>query len=319
MSYRRRVIGVAALCVPLLVGCVPPTGPGGRPLPRNCVRSNGVVRCTFAYNGKDGSDGSPQQFVVPSGVDSVAVDAFGAQGGNGGGLGGNAGGTFSAAPGTVLHIRVGGSPTSTAGGYNGGGAGDPAGGGASDVRIGGTSLADRVVVAGGGGGEGRLEVALGPPTPFQLSFAGGLGGGASGGDGDCALPPPVFTMEPGCGTGGTPATGGNAGPSSCHNMTQSALVDAKAGASGAGGAGADITCSVSSTNGDITFVVQGAGGGGGWFGGGGAGALGSEIPAGFMVGAAGGGSGYVSPSATAPVNEPGVQTANGTVFVSYHE
>ena len=48
------------------------------------------------------------------------------------------------------------------GGFNGGGDGAPSarnlgggGGGASDIRIGGTTLADRVLVAGGGGGETR--------------------------------------------------------------------------------------------------------------------------------------------------------------------
>ena len=47
-----------------------------------------------------------------------------------------------------------------AGGFNGGGSADGSGGfgggGASDIRIGGTALTDRVLVAGGGGGAARL-------------------------------------------------------------------------------------------------------------------------------------------------------------------
>jgi hypothetical protein len=153
---------------------VPPTDPGGPKLPGNCVKNGTTVRCTFAYNGKDGTDGEPQQFVVPAGVHSVTIDAYGAQGGGTGdfvvdgfsfqlgGFGGHARGTFTVADGTVLHIRVGGSPPDgsgahsnvESGGYNGGGSGYIGGGGASDVRIGGNALANRVVVAGGGGGHG---------------------------------------------------------------------------------------------------------------------------------------------------------------------
>jgi hypothetical protein len=295
------------------------------------VKTDRTVRCTFAYNGKDGADGEPQQFVVPAGVHSVTIDAYGAQGGslgappnNLGGLGGHASGTFTVAAGTVLRIRVGGSPTSTAGGYNGGadgaGVGDDrpagAGGGASDVRIGGTALADRVLVAGGGGGEGLFDFML-SADQVRVLLPGGAGSGATGGDGDCVLPRTFGQTLPGCGGGGTPSAGGTAGPSSCDDLTQVALVDADAGAIGAGGAGGAVTCSASGTSGDLTFELRGAGGGGGWFGGGGAGADGNALESGVAVTAGGGGSGYVSPSATSPVNEAGVQSANGTVFVSY--
>src|SRR5215831_18420489 len=159
MKYRSVAFAGAAIAL-ALAGCVPPTKPGGPRLPGNCVNTGTPVRCTFAYNGKDGSDGEPQQFVVPAGVHSVTLDAFGAQGGGGGGLGGHARGTFTVADGTVLHIRVGGMPTDGAtGGFNGGGNGTPGGGGASDVRIGGDTLANRVVVAGGGGATGLFRFA----------------------------------------------------------------------------------------------------------------------------------------------------------------
>ena len=74
-------------------------------------------------------------------------------------------GTMKIEEGTILYVYVGGSGTngtggSQAGGFNGGGngyaagSGDSASGGAgaTDIRVGGTSLNDRVIVGGGGGG-----------------------------------------------------------------------------------------------------------------------------------------------------------------------
>lgn len=74
-------------------------------------------------------------------------------------------GTMYIEEGTVLYVYVGGSGVkgyngAKAGGFNGGGAGysasgadDASGGaGATDIRVGGTSLDDRVIVGGGGGG-----------------------------------------------------------------------------------------------------------------------------------------------------------------------
>jgi hypothetical protein len=105
------------------------------------------------------------------------VDMSGAASGGGGiangvpGFGARVHSYFNVVPGTVLHMTVGcqgfgcsasnlASSTFVVGGYNGGGAsyglggyrGATSGGGASDIRIGGLSLTDRVVVTGGGGG-----------------------------------------------------------------------------------------------------------------------------------------------------------------------
>jgi hypothetical protein len=315
MRYRPVALLGAAIALALaLTGCVPPTGPGGPTLPGNCVKTGPTVRCTFAYNGKDGSDGEPQRFVVPANVHTVTIDAYGAQGGGTGGLGGHARGTFSVVSSTVMHIRVGGTPTDgVSGGFNGGGAGSPGGGGGSDVRIGGDLVSNRVVVAGGGGGEGILQFANGASI-ITFPLNGGSGGGANGGDGGCSLPPPATIVLNQCGAGGTPTTGGSFGSSGCQGVLHLVgLSDATNGASGNGGVGAFIQCQVSTIQAD----VHGAGGGGGWFGGGGAGASPSEIPAGEVIGGAGGGSEFVSPSASSPVNEAGMQSANGTVFVSY--
>jgi hypothetical protein len=288
------------------------------------VKRDATVQCTFAYNGKDGTDGSPQSFVVPPGVHSVTIDAFGALGGGeGGGRGGHARGTFSIADGTVLHIRVGGTPGAELGGYNGGGnggaspgstpgdGGAPAGGGGSDVRIGGNTLADRVIVAGGGGGAGVFNES--PQTLVDLG--GGAGGGAAGQDGTCLLGIPYFLQSAACGHGGASSTGGAVGTSHCENdFVLSNLVAATPGTAGDGGAGASMTCIYFNT---ASISANGAGGGGGWFGGGGGGGDLNGTPLSAVDGGGGGGSSFVSSSATAVVNETGVGGGNGTVFISY--
>src|SRR5581483_1447600 len=130
--------------------------------------------------------GALQTWTVPCGIDSVIIDMAGAQGGNNGvdsgGLGGRVQCVYHTTAGTVFNIYVGsqGAPgaSAAAGGYNGGGnAGvstggstGSGGGGATDIRIGGTALANRVIVAGGGGGDNNDK-----PGP-------GNGGDTIGGD-----------------------------------------------------------------------------------------------------------------------------------------
>ena len=118
---------------------------------------------TFLYTG------SQQTFTVPAGLLSVMVDVQGAQGGTYNsvdGVGGNGGrvvGNLSVIPGQLLYLFVGGqgtwnSLTPYGAGWNGGGAGGYSsnygggGGGASDIRVGGSNLGNRVIVAAGGGG-----------------------------------------------------------------------------------------------------------------------------------------------------------------------
>ena len=86
----------------------------------------------------------------------ITFEVSGAQGDINGGRGAVIQATTSLASGSTVTVKVGGTK-----GYNGGGAagkgshGAPGtGGGASDVRIGGTSLTNRVLVAAGGGGRG---------------------------------------------------------------------------------------------------------------------------------------------------------------------
>ena len=145
----------------------------------NCGSAHGSQ--TFSYTG------STQTFTVPACVFSLQLEAWGAQGGNAGsggytgGRGGYAFGTINVSPGDVIYVNVGGkgmdgttsSGYYTTGGFNGGGTGvseGGGGGGGSDVRVGGTALANRVLVAGGGGGA------------YSMSWAdnGGYGGGLTG-------------------------------------------------------------------------------------------------------------------------------------------
>ena len=192
---------------------------------------------TFSYTG------SMQTWTVPAGVTSVTFTADGAAGagssagyGNGG-LGGRVQGTLNVTPGQVLNIYVGGAGSGATGGYNGGGSGPTSyptwgggGGGATDIRIGGTALADRVLVAAGGGGAGYN---CGGSTNH-----GGGGGGTTG------------------------ITGWQ-----CNSQTSYVGVGATQAAGGAnlGGLGTAGTLG----QGGNGYYIYGGGGGGGYYGGGG--------------------------------------------------
>jgi hypothetical protein len=186
---------------------------------------------TFAYTG------GVQTYTVPAGITSLSVDMAGAAGGSSyiaaGGMGGRLQATLAVTPGQVLTIYVGGAGT-TAGGYNGGGSAPydyGTGGGASDIRTGGTALANRVLVAGGGGGAG------------DSGGTGGAGGGTTAGAGS------NDSYGGTGGSGGTSSAGGNGGPASNG---------APAGSTGTSGTGG-------------TGSTYAGGGGGGYFGGGGGG------------------------------------------------
>lgn len=144
-------------------------------------------------------------FLVPPGTYKYRVIASGAGGGsseNGppnGALGGKGGlvtAEIDVTPNTFLQINIGGPGkislglTAGTGGVNGGGYGQAinsvdyfgsgaGGGGATDIRTGGFSLSERIVVAGGGGGAAyNLRNAGG-----VIALQGGDGGGLSGNNG----------------------------------------------------------------------------------------------------------------------------------------
>ncbi len=183
-----------------------------------------------------------QTWIVPQGINTVHIDAYGAQGGSvAGGKGGRVQSDLVVTPGAKLSIYVGSQPTSSEAGYNGGGKGCGngfGGGGATDIRIGGTGLDNRVLVAGGGGGAG-------------YSGKGGDGGGLIGGEGNYNG---ASDNNYNIAKGGTQEAGG-AGARAYF---------APAGAAGVGGDGINST-------GQCTNNAMG-GGGGGYFGGGGSGA-----------------------------------------------
>lgn len=246
-----------------------------------------TVTTSFSFTG------SPESYLVPSGICRLRIQAVGAAGGESGtagtpGTGAEAIAIVPVRPGERLVVRVGGDGgaadrlTPGDGGWNGGGDGGKAveetdghpgragsgGGGATDVRRGGDGLQHRILVAGGGSGSaGR---GIGGP----IGIAGGNGGDRNGHDGFAAL----GSVNPATGgKGGTQVDGGVAGTNAPHLS-----IAATAGSLGVGG------------NGASGGISGGGGGGGGFYGGGGGGSTNSRLGG----GEGGGGSGYGPPNTT---------------------
>lgn len=234
--------------------------------------TNSWSQTTFNYTG------AMQTYVVPSGVTSVQIELFGAEGYGSLGYGGQLQAEVPVTPGETLEIYVGGAGTPTLGGFNGGGdtggnTGYGGGGGASDVRQGGSTFFDRILVAGGGGGTGS--------NCGSNTAEGGHGGDMIGGGG-C-----VFSCSD-CqytGSGGTQVAGGIAGPTSHGSCTGNN--------DGTFGLGGD------------NLGGFGTGGGGGWYGGG----------SGCFEGA-GGGSSYAIGTATNVSYSQGLQTGDGQIIIT---
>ncbi len=276
---------------------------------RNVTPSFAGTR-TFTFTG------AVEDWIVPDGVTSITALVCGASGENllepgsavkfagRPGAGGCVGADVRVTPGDVVHVRVGGAPTTSAGGWpNGGydacvgGACGGSGGGSSDLRIGGDTLADRVLVGGGGGGGGG----------GALGGRGGDGGGGSGTDGfegadggdgaGLAQQRPrgtgggggklVQTWNGGCGVANPPA-----GATECVRMEQPFW-----------GYGPGLR-GVDDKGGDSAFIFEGddgGAGGGGYFGGGsGCGYNGDgTVPPNQGPCGGGGGSSYADPARTA--------------------
>jgi Glycine rich protein len=169
-----------------------------------------------------GYTGGAQTWVVPTGVTSARFDIYGAAGGEpyvagfNAGKGGHATARVPLTPGSTVQIVVGGKGGYPGAGYNGGGDGRRfGGGGATDIRIGGTGLNDRVLVAGGGGGVGDYSGTGGAGgglagTAGSGGFGGGGGTQTAGGSG--TYPDWSGSFGQGGGAGGGPnVTGGGGG------------------------------------------------------------------------------------------------------------
>lgn len=151
------------------------------------------MKYTFEYEGNYRTWSTPVTAIY-------TFELIGGAGGNSGGGQGGRGGLVRATrtlnAGQTIYIYVGGGGTTGSAGWNGGGtpaSGKGGGGGATDIRMGGTALGNRVLVAGGGGGasgsnmygtaggsrgSGNTEV-LG--NGASSDDGGGAGGGYTGG------------------------------------------------------------------------------------------------------------------------------------------
>jgi hypothetical protein len=253
-----------------------------------------MVTVTFAYNGTTGGDGTPQDWAVPSGVTQVHVVAYGAgtSGGTNAGLGGRISADISVTPGKTLRVRVGGSSGFNGGGVPGSFSSSSPGGGASDVRRGTDTLAHRVIVAGGAGGQGFI---IDDVAPFRYAD-GGNGGSLKGQDGHTSNPGP--DPGPPGGIGGTQTAGGAGG--------------AGGGGSPPGGNGEPGSLA----QGGQGSVYGGGGGGGGYYGGGGGGVINAGSLT-FHVGGGAGGSSFASPTATNVSYQRGARRGSGLVTITY--
>ncbi len=269
--------------------------------------------------------GSMQTFTVPLGITTLSIAASGAQGGVGtnsvvSGKGARTAATLTVTPGQILNIYVGGQGTVVAGGYNGGGNGGinsgatavgGGGGGATDIRIGGSGLANRIMVAAGGGGSGGgisyTPIGGDGGAGSSCVSPNGVGGGAANGCSLGSIGTCAGGLSSSYGQGGSGAglTSGGQGGGTGYVGTGAPGCPGILGVGGVGG-GTVAVC------GGTNDGVSGAGGGGGGYYGGGGGMSGS----GGCHGGGGGGSSYVDNFLfTSIVFTSGIQVGNGQVSV----
>ena len=257
---------------------------------------------TLPFAGSDESS-----FVVPAGVTSITIAAYGAAGGAGtdgtaGGLGGRTTVTVRVTPGETLRVLVGGQ----------GGAGGPAVRGTAGVIGGGSGGLDGLA-SGGGGGSGS-GVARGEEV---LVIAGGAGGG---GGGSAGVPAGAGGAGGGVtgGAGGSPVqanspTGGGGGTANAGGAGGAGATTVPAGLSGRIGSGAAAFSGGDGADG--TAAGAGGGGGGGLFGGGGGGGGNGGA---YRAGAGGGGgSSYAGGGATGVVHTQGIWAGHGQVVITW--
>jgi len=260
------------------------------------IRSgDGQISITYQSYSNDETSvytGSSQTWVVPAGVTSVDIEAWGAQGGpdyvgNAGGLGSRMKGTFSVTPGETLGMVVGGQGTNYGGNNSGGG-----GGGGSFVWHENNSSEPMIAAAGGGGGwssgDGNGLVTISGATPSG-GGAGGINGNGGNATGACSGSGGAGWKSDGASSGCN--ENGDAGGQSKFGFAGGVGYALYGGDGGFGGGGG---------------TSQGGGGGGGYSGGGGAA---------NSAGRGGGGGSYNA--GTSQSNSAGVRTGNGLVVITY--
>jgi hypothetical protein len=261
-----------------------------------------------------------QTFTVPPRVTHVTVTAYGASGGSfpssskpAVAFGAAVNATIAVKPGQSLMVYVGGKGNGQAGGFNGGGAGGHGGnggGGSSDVRTGKGDLAERIIVAAGGGGSGDTGFLYDSGSYICPGGAGGKGGATVGGDGGYG-----GCIAGGGGAGGSARAGGAGG--AAGPLGGSSLPGSNTPCRGGPGAPGNL---LDGGTGASVCAGAGGGGGGGYYGGGGGGSGGCcADPTGYGAGGGGGGgSSFVEKSAT-NVHEVkgGAPRGNGEVKFSW--
>jgi hypothetical protein len=234
-----------------------------------------------------GRNGYIQTFTVPSGVSSIDIEAWGAQGGvlpgYSWGKGARMKGTFTVTPGQVLMILVG-HQGEGADGYRYCG-----GGGGTFVT---DNLYNPLIVAGGGGGS-KYNTSGGADGTTSSNGTPGVSGGAAGG-------------SEGSGGAAISASGGGGGFSGNGSYTSSYSTSAGISFLNGGRGGYYYTNSIGGFGGGGSGGGgTSAGGGGGYSGGGGGG---------YNLGGGGGGS---YNAGTNQNNSSGVKTGDGKVIITW--
>lgn len=232
---------------------------------------------------------SLQTLYVPMGFHKLHIDCVASKGRDitqdsitsAGGNGGRVQCDLAVQGGETLYIMVGEIPATESPTYN-----------ASDIRIGGTELTDRIIVAGGGGG-----AAVAWHYGYRGRANGGAGGGTTGGAGPA-------------GSGRVTAAGGGTQSSGGVGATYRFYGSATAGTGQLGLGGSSANAAAGHNYGS---------GGAGYYGGGGAvtGSFASEDGGEASAAGGGGGSSYTNADCSNVVHTQGYQDGAGYVTISF--
>lgn len=222
-------------------------------------------------------------WTVPMGVEKIHIDCVASRGNNGKSTAGNGGRVqcdMNVTGGQVLYITVGAIPSDPrVASYN-----------ASDIKIGGTSYNNRILVAGGGGSAGN--------GGNGGSWNGGAGGGTTGATGAGNA-----QYQGAMATGGTQSSGGSGGTHGSWFGN-----DGGNGSFGIGGNGGA----------EVSYGGIGGAGGAGWYGGGGGASPGRAHWKSSAGNGGGGGSSYANTTYCSAISHTqGYRNGAGYITISY--